>query len=171
MNKLRSSLIGAAVLVATSATMASAQGMGPQNLNPWQDCGLGSMVFPDNDTASAISNVIWDLGTTAVSSAFTAPDQCQGSSMRIAAFVAMGYDNIATETVIGEGEYLRTLLDGLNCDPSVHNAVISDMRDSFAVQLQEANYASMDDHARAESYFLDLREVVDAGYTSTCERF
>ncbi|MFT6992708.1 MAG: hypothetical protein ACJASL_004709, partial [Paraglaciecola sp.] len=33
-------------------------------LNPWQDCGLGAMVFPDNGVAAAISNVIWDLGTT-----------------------------------------------------------------------------------------------------------
>ena len=37
-----------------------------KELNPWIDCGIGAMIFTETNWAAVISNVIWDLGTTAV---------------------------------------------------------------------------------------------------------
>ncbi|MEL6640824.1 MAG: DUF3015 family protein [Pseudomonadota bacterium] len=166
MKKLNAIMMCTAVAVASSVSMASAQ-----DVNPWQECGIGAMVFPDNGTASAISNVVWDLGTTAVSSAMSSPDQCQGSTVQVAAFVRLGYDHISRETVVGDGEYLQTLMDGINCDPAVQPALLADVRDGFAVQLQDAEYAAKDDSGKAEAYFLGLRDVVQTNYADSCESF
>ena len=34
----------------------------------WRDWGIGGMIFSDTSWAAIISNIIWDLGTTATSS-------------------------------------------------------------------------------------------------------
>ena len=161
----------AAVAFTSSASLANAQGMGDANVNPWQECGIGAMVFPDNGVASAISNIVWDWGTTAVTSALSSPDQCQGATVQVAAFVSFGYDHISRETVVGDGEYLQTLMDGINCDPAIQPALLADVRDRFATQLQTAEYAAKDDSAKAEAYFLNLRDVVQANYADSCESF
>ncbi len=171
MNKLNTIILSATLAFPFSTSLVHAQGMGEANVNPWQECGVGAMVFPNNGAASAISNIVWDLGTTAVSSALSSPDQCQGSTIQVAAFVARGYDHISRETVVGDGEYLRTLMDGLNCDPAIQAALLADVRDDFAAQLQDAEHAAKDDNAKAEAYFLSLRDVVQVNYSDSCETF
>jgi len=171
LNKLNAMIMCAIVAFAPYTSLANAQGMGDANVNPWQECGIGAMVFPDNGAASAISNIIWDLGTTAVSSALSSPEECQGSTVQVAAFVARGYDHISRETVVGEGEYLQTLMDGINCDPAVQPALLADVRDRFAARLTDAEYAAKDDSAKAEAYFLSLRDVVRVNYSGSCETF
>ena len=171
MKKFTSIIIAASLSLSVSVSAANAQGMGEANVNPWQECGIGAMVFPDNGVASAISNVIWDLGTTAVSSALSSPDQCQGATVQVAAFVKFGYDHISRETVVGDGEYLQTLMSGLNCDPSIQAELLSDVRNEFSTQLQDASYAVKDDNGKAEAYFLGLRDVVQTNYASSCDSF
>ena len=171
MKKLVHVIAAAACATSFSATAASAQGMGDSDVNPWQECGIGAMVFPENGVASAISNVIWDLGTTAVTSAISSPDQCKGASVQVAAFVSLGYDHISRETVVGDGEFLQTLMNGINCDPSVQNAVVADMRDEYSAQLQDTSFADKDHDSKAEAYFLGLRDVVRTNYSDSCEAF
>ncbi len=163
------SMIAATLM--TMGTAAAAQGMGPENVNPWQQCGIGIAVFPDNGTAAAISNVIWDLGTTAVSSALSSPENCQGTSMSAAMFIQRAHDPLITDTAVGEGEYLNTLLTGIACDESVKPAVVADLRDYMAAQVQDASYVEMDHSAKAEAYFMALRDVVRTDYATTCENF
>ena len=166
MKRLNAVLMCAAVAFTSSNSLANAQGV-----NPWQECGIGAMVFPDNGAASAISNIVWDLGTTAVSTALSSPDQCQGATVQVAAFVSRGYDHIARETVVGDGEYLRTLMGGINCDPAIQPALLADVRDGFAAQLQDADFLAKDGSGKAEAYFLRLRDVVQASYVDSCESF
>jgi hypothetical protein len=56
MKKIITTLAALAALSLTS-THSFAQDA-EVKLNPWQDCGLAAMVFPDNGVAAAISNVI-----------------------------------------------------------------------------------------------------------------
>lgn len=154
--------------LATAASIGVAQA---QDINPWQQCGLGAMVFPDNGTAAAISNIVWDLGTTAVSSAASSPDQCEGAGVQVAAFVQLSYDHLSVETAVGEGEFLQTLVTGMNCDPNIQADLVSDLRDDFAAQLQEASYATKGYNDKAEAYYLGLRGVVETGYADACENF
>ncbi|MFG5379871.1 DUF3015 family protein [Yoonia sp. R2-816] len=166
MKKLNTMMMCTAMAFASSISVANAQ-----EINPWQDCGVGAMVFPNNGAASAISNIVWDWGTTAVSSALSSPDQCQGSTVQVAAFVRLGYDHISRETVVGDGEYLQTLMAGINCDPAIQPALLADVRDGFAAQLQDTDFSAKDDSGKAEAYFLGLRDVVQTNYADSCESF
>ncbi|MCC5879985.1 MAG: DUF3015 domain-containing protein, partial [Idiomarina sp.] len=62
-------VIFAAGIVALSASVYTTDVKAVDDINPWQHCGIGAMIFDDNTTAAAVSNVIWDSGTTAFTSA------------------------------------------------------------------------------------------------------
>ena len=51
---------------ATKPADPKAPGSGP---NPYTDCGIGAALFPNTHWAAATSNVIFDLGITAITSA------------------------------------------------------------------------------------------------------
>ena len=47
-------------------------GTGP---SPYTDCGIGSTF--DNKAGASSSNAIWDLGSTAITSAASSPEMCR----------------------------------------------------------------------------------------------
>ncbi len=70
MNKTKT-LISTLTLAVCAASLNvnaanKAPGSGP---NPFSDCGIGAALFKDTKWAAVSSNVIWDIGTTAVTSA------------------------------------------------------------------------------------------------------
>ena len=73
----------------TLATMnsAAAETVTTKKLNPWTDCGIGAMIFTSSGAAAAISNVIWDLGTTAVSSNVSSQNSCGSEQAKTAMFI------------------------------------------------------------------------------------
>ena len=74
-------LLGATTALTLSATTFANDHQG--EINPWQHCGIGAAIFDDNTTAAAISNVIWDSGTTAVTSATISPGSCEGEEIKV----------------------------------------------------------------------------------------
>ena len=70
-------LIAAAIAVAGLSSNAMADDH-MEKVNPWKQCGIGAMIFDDNGTAAAISNIIWDLGTTALSTKISSEESCNG---------------------------------------------------------------------------------------------
>ncbi|WP_235956226.1 hypothetical protein [Grimontia sedimenti] len=50
------------------------------------------MIFNDIPAAAGISNVIWDLGTTAVSSNISSQETCEGSRVKAAMFIQDNFD-------------------------------------------------------------------------------
>ncbi|MFT6269038.1 MAG: hypothetical protein ACJAVV_001858 [Alphaproteobacteria bacterium] len=85
------------------------------DVNPWQDCGIGSMIFPDNGTASAISNVIFDSGTTAVTSATASEDSCVSKRVKTAQFIEKTYNNLEEDLVKDDGIHLNALANMMSC--------------------------------------------------------
>ena len=80
--------------------------------NPWLDCGIGAMIFPaDNlEVGAAISNIIWDWGTTAVISAQSSPETCEGlSNVETAVFIQRTYATLEADVAKGYGENLDAL--------------------------------------------------------------
>ena len=80
--------------------------------NPWLDCGIGAMAFPgdEHEPWAAVSNVTWDWGTTAVTSAVSSPDSCSGlSNVAMAAFVQTTFASLETDLAKGQGETLDAL--------------------------------------------------------------
>lgn len=121
------------ILLAISSTVTQAK------INPWQDCGIGSMIFPDNGTASAISNIIWDLGTTAVTSASASEDSCEGAGARTAQFIFETYENLENEIVRGEGEHITAMLNLMSCDADGHNEATRQIRSEVSAQILDSD--------------------------------
>ena len=90
-------------------------GSGP---NPFSDCGIGAALFKDTKWAAVTSNVIWDVGTTAVTSATASPETCTGANIIAAKFIIDNYDNIVEEIAEGSGDHLASMYGVLGCNPS-----------------------------------------------------
>lgn len=136
--------------------------------NPWQDCGLGAMVFPENGMAAAISNLIWDLGTTALSSALSSPEQCQGENMQAAAFINAGYAYLEEDTAAGQGDYASALMNIYGCEASSHDEILSTVQDGFSEQLSDEEYANLSHDEKAYGYYDLVDGVVGDQYAGSC---
>lgn len=121
--------LGAAVLATAFISMPSQANSG---INPWQECGIGAMVFPDNGVAAAISNIIWDLGTTAVSSNISSVGSCEGANVKTAQFIQQTFPVLEQEIAQGEGEYISAMLNVRGCEATAHQQIISTVRNDFA---------------------------------------
>jgi len=164
---LRNGVLAAAgaILICSLPSVAMAQ---EKKINPWQDCGLGAMVFPENQTAAAISNVIWDLGTTAVSSKISSPDSCEGERVKAAMIIQRSYAQISVETAVGRGEHLDALADLYQCSPTVRPALVSEVRSSMRQALAEPGFAQTETSAKASRFFTDFESAIESNYADSC---
>ena len=58
----------------------------------YTECGLGAMIAPRNEAVAAVTNVTWDLGTTAISSDISSQDSCQGGKVKVRVFINNSYE-------------------------------------------------------------------------------
>lgn len=147
-------LTGAAVLF--SASMA-ANAQVEDNINPWQHCGIGAMIFDDNTTAAAISNVIWDSGTTAISSATTTPHNCNSKEINVANFIDSTYDVLVAETALGHGEHLQTALQLAGCQSTEQH--INELRNGLHQNVSAAGYSASAHQDKAYNYYQTLQKT------------
>ncbi|MBV1878126.1 MAG: DUF3015 domain-containing protein [Pseudomonadales bacterium] len=142
------------VMLATTSSISlaenSAPGSGP---NPFSDCGIGAALFPTVSWAAVISNVIWDVGTTAVSSATLSPETCNGKNVKTAQFILENYDNLAEETAKGEGDHITAMLGILGCQLPSHGAIVADVRINMATQVGSESYSRIDTLGKASAYY------------------
>ncbi|WP_419147433.1 DUF3015 family protein [Pseudoalteromonas 'SMAR'] len=103
-----------------------------QNINPWQQCGIGAMIFPDNGAAAAVSNIIWDLGTTAVSTKISSQESCAGANVKTAMFIQQTFPVLEQEIAQGEGEYVAAMLNVRGCDATAHADIVTAIRNDYA---------------------------------------
>jgi hypothetical protein len=140
-----------ALSVALIATAASA--------NPWTECGIGGAVgslIKDNPTASkviaSVSNITWDWGTTATTSAVSTPDLCANKSVAAAKFINDTYGNLETETANGQGQNLSTLLDIVEVNGQARAEVTATVRKEFAAVVSSESYLNMTKTQKAQAY-------------------
>ena len=139
-------------LTATSSVSLAKEppGSGP---NPYRDCGIGAALFPNTNWAAVTSNVIWDLGTTAVTSATSSPETCSVKNIETAQFIIDNYDNLAEETARGQGEYLSALLSLRGCSMDYQGAAVSTLRTNLAEQVKAQDYGVLDSVTKASNYY------------------
>ncbi|WP_213609697.1 DUF3015 family protein [Pseudoalteromonas sp.] len=145
----------AAVLASAFVSMPSQANSG---INPWQQCGLGAMVFPDNGVAAAISNIIWDLGTTAVSSNISSVESCKGANVKTAQFIQQTFPVLEQEIAQGEGEYISAMLNVRGCDVTSHQQIITSVRNDYA-------NAPIDN---AQSFYELVEGKITTNFSSQC---
>ncbi|WP_241971893.1 DUF3015 family protein [Aliidiomarina taiwanensis] len=157
MKKLTMTLIAGAVLGASALVSAPASAKMADGVNPWQHCGIGSYVFPDNGVAAAISNVIWDLGTTAVTSATVTPETCNSNLVTTALLIDSSYDQLVMQTAQGSGEHLNAALNLAGCSATAET--VGALRNDLNAVVSSAGYADMTHEDKAYSFYSSLEKV------------
>ena len=157
-------LLTAAALGLATVMPAHAQVDPSAEVNPWQDCGLGAMVFPENGTAAAISNIIWDLGTTAVTSAASSKDSCKGDRVQLAMYIQGTYASLEADAVKGKGDYLDGMGAMAQCAAADRPALNAAVRTELSAALQADGYAASTREAKAEALF----GIVEAAKADVC---
>lgn len=123
--------------------------------NPYSDCGIGAAIFPDNGAAATISNVIWDVGTTAVTSATLSPDTCTSGSADTAKFILETIDNLESDVAMGQGAHVDALASLMQCDASVDVATIA--ADGYSAYVASDDYTSASKMDKASAFYNTLK--------------
>lgn len=154
------------ILALASALLISAPAFSMEK-NPWTKCGIGAMIFDETPWAAAVSNVIWDLGTTAVTSAGASEETCKGKDVQAALFIQESYASLEEETAKGSGQHVSAMLNIMGCDAAAHDQIIQSVRADFANAVSAEGYASKPVQTKAESYYTIVRSKVMAN--SQCQ--
>ena len=143
-----------AVALAFPAVGIAAQdkspGAGP---NPYSDCGIGAALFPNIKPLAVISNIIWDVGTTAITSATVSPETCSGKKVEAAAFILESYDSLAEETARGNGDHIVALLNIMEVAGADRPAVVASIRKQMASAVVSDTYLTADKLTKASIYY------------------
>ncbi len=156
MKKLTMALVASALAASVVSVPASANTI-TGKVNPWQHCGIGAIVFPDHGVASAISNIIWDLGTTAVISATASPETCNTNLVTTALLIDSSYDQLTMETAQGSGEHLTAVLNLVGC--AATEETVGALRTDLNTVVSSANYTEMAHEDKAYSFYSSLETV------------
>ena len=167
MKKLSAFGLGITLCMASASSLVHAKeaGSGP---NPFSDCGIGAALFSNTTWAAVSSNVIWDIGTTAVTSAVASPETCEGNSYSAAVFINHSYDNLVEDTARGEGEHLTAMLDIYACDSAVRQKIVSEVRDQVGHDIMDTSYTEKDYNEKVRSYYEVVNGTIVSQFTSNC---
>jgi len=159
--KLSTFLSGAALLGALSMShVAVAEKEAGTGANPYSDCGIGAALFPSNQVLAVTSNVIWDAGTTAITSATASPETCSGDNAAVAVFILNSYDQLVEEAAQGKGEHIETLLTIMKVDDKKHSAVVGSLRSDLLIDLNDASYTATPKEDKALSFYNSFMSAI-----------
>jgi hypothetical protein len=136
------------------------QGSGP---NPYTECGIGAAIFKDVSWAAATSNVTWDLGSTALTSALSSPEMCNPKKVQTASLVIETLPELEKDLAMGDGEYVVALAETMGCS-NQKDAVIADMRSSYSAAVSKVSYSDSQKADRAVNMYNAARNAaISAG--------
>lgn len=138
-------------------------------LNPWTDCGIGAMIFDETKWAAVISNVIWDFGITATTSAASSKGTCEGKKVAAAFFINETYANVEEETAKGNGAHLTAMLNILGCDAAAQPAIVASLRSDFSKSVMQASYTEKSVSTKAQDYYFMLDQQLSSNYAQQCK--
>lgn len=140
-----------------------------KEINAWRDCGIGAMIFSDYPVAAVVSNVIWDLGTTALTSAGASEETCKGKEVATAQYIFETYSNLEIETAKGEGKHVTAMLGMMGCDNASHSSIISSIRNDFSKAINNPSYANKTTLDKAEAYHSLVHNRISANFGAQCQ--
>lgn len=114
----------------------------------YKQCGLGGAIFGNSSAILAIiSNVTWDLGTTAAISNSLSPDTCQGGNLKAAILIKEAFPSVEKDLASGQGAHLSALQNIANCDS------VSSVRAQYGQYAQTSAYRTSTQDQNAEALF------------------
>jgi len=166
--KLYKSIIAFTLFFFTSIMGVHAENSAGSGPNPFVDCGIGAALFPDTHWAAISSNVIWDVGTTAVTSATMSPETCSGKDVAVAEFINRTYDNLIEDTAKGEGEYLTAVLNIYGCSTSSQPSIIADLRKNVSKVVSSDTYTSKNQIEKSMFFYDEINSAISSQKSSSC---
>ena len=112
----------------------------------YKQCGIGGALFGNSSPILAIiSNVTWDLGTTAATSDSMSPNTCQGGNVKAAVLIKEAFPSVEKDLASGQGAHLSALQSVANCDSA------ASVRAQYGQYAQTSAYrtATQDQNAQA----------------------
>ena len=161
MNKIKLLIVIGTLLVALPGLSFAERNAGKL----FEECGIGGLLFENIPVAAIISNIIWDLGTTAISS--HASKTCRTDSAQLADFIYESYVNLEEETVQGEGAHLQALLSIAHCGESARPALIQSIRADFSKSLSAEGYLGQSRYSKSVAFYSLIQARV--GSSSSCQ--
>ncbi len=141
MRKLLAGILFAVVMALSVQNGHAAETKDVQGI--YEECGLGGLIFPRWPVGASVSNVTWDLGTTAATSGLTTPDACKGGQAKLASYIYKSYDSIEKDLAKGDGKYLDMLALLSETNVENKNAFIEDVRGKFRAAVEKKEYSTL----------------------------
>lgn len=164
MRKLIFTATAAAAVLLTAAQPAAAR----EFADIYTECGLGAMIAPNNGAVAAVTNVTWDLGTTAISSNASSPESCQGAKPKKAAFVHDAYAQIEKDLARGAGQHLSALMTLSGCSAQAQPQLAVALRQDFAAVAARDGYVAQTRFQQAESLYNVVSQRIQKDFSASC---
>ncbi len=165
---IHKSMLAAATASALLLTSYSQLAAARDFADIYTECGLGSLIAPKNGAVAAVTNVTWDLGTTAISSNISSPDSCKGGQDKKAAFLHETYPQIEKDLAQGEGKHLATLLTLSGCSPDIHRQLSTALRGDFAHLVAAPGYSAQTRYEQAKTLFDTVNQRIARDFSHSC---
>jgi hypothetical protein len=134
----------------------------------YTQCGLGAMIAPNNTAVAAVTNVTWDLGTTAISSDASSPESCKGGQAKKAAFIHETYKELEMDIARGEGQHLTALMTIAGCKTEAHGVVAQQVRADFAQLMAAPGYSSQSRYVQSQALYERFNTRVSSDFAQAC---
>lgn len=123
----------------------------------YEECGIGAMIAPESPAVAAVTNVTWDLGTTAIMSNISSPDTCVGGKEeKLAAFIHDSYNDLERNLASGSGTHLDALIVLAGYDVRTardRQACVDKLRDGFTEIVSDAGYTQKNRYEKAKALY------------------
>jgi len=117
------------------------------------ECGLGALIAPRTPAVAVITNIIWDLGTTAIISNASSPESCKGGKSETASFIYESYDLIEIDLASGGGQHLEMLATLVDMDASQRDGFLSGLREDFTNYVAQTDYNTQNRFEKSQALF------------------
>ncbi|MBU2034272.1 MAG: DUF3015 family protein [Candidatus Omnitrophica bacterium] len=124
----------------------------------FEECGIGALLFPSWPVGASVSNVIWDLGTTASTSGLTTPGACKGGKAKLASYIYQSYDSIEKDLAKGDGKYLDMLVV-LSENTGEKERFVQDLREKLRETVESSCYSCKDRLEKAKLMYTIIENL------------
>lgn len=140
------------------------QGSGP---NPYVECGIGAAIFPEVHWAAATSNVTWDLGSTALTSAISSPEMCNPKKVQTAQLIIDTLPDLEKDIALGDGEFVTALSNTMGCSAQ-KDGIVKNLRHSYGDSISNQSYELTTKLERATNMYYQAKDAAEkSGCTTT----
>ena len=135
----------------------------------YTDCGLGGLIASHTNWAAVITNITWDLGTTAISSELSSAENCKGGKKeKTAAFILQSYAQLEKDLAQGEGAHLNALVALSSCAANVKSELTNALRTDFAKQVSAPDYGTQTRVQQAETLYMAVQRQLEGPFAQSC---